>query len=76
MLCSEDIFAEINSEEDEKLVMVPAYAMLWMISICNDFKEIRNSNFLLDKKGNARYINKSKLEYIMPLWAYKEIQKL
>ena len=29
MLCSEDIFAEINSEEDEKLVMV--HVMMCMI---------------------------------------------
>ena len=39
MLYSEDIFAEINSEEDEKPVMVPVYAMSWMVCVCNDFKD-------------------------------------
>ena len=45
MLCSEDIFAEINSEEDEKPVMVLVYAILWMGCICNDFKDFGKFKF-------------------------------
>ena len=47
--------------------MINVYAMILMFL---RFK------FVLDKKGNTRYINKLKFEYIMPLLAYKEIQKL
>ena len=36
MLCSKDIIAEINSEEDEKPVMVCA---------CNDFKDFGKFKF-------------------------------
>ena len=39
----------------------------------NDFKEVRDLN-LLQTQRNTRHINKSKFEYIMPLWAYKEIK--
>ena len=45
MLCSKDITAEINSEEDEKRVMVPIYAMSWMICVCNDFKDFGKFKF-------------------------------
>ena len=41
----------------------------------NDFKEIRDLNLFKPKK-NTRYINKSKFEYIMPLWAYNERNKI
>ena len=45
MLCSEDISAKINSEEDEKPVMVPIYAILWMGCVCNDFKDFGKFKF-------------------------------
>ena len=45
MLCPEDIFVEINIEEDEKPVMVPIYAMLWMGCVCNDFKDFGKFKF-------------------------------
>ena len=67
MLCSEDIFAEINSEEDEKLVMVPVYAMLWMGCICNDFKDF----------GKFKFVNQNEIKILlvefkiqMPFYAY------
>ena len=46
MICSEDISAEINSEEDEKPVMVPVYEMLRMGCVCNDFKDSQRLRFV------------------------------
>ena len=45
------------------------------ICICNDFKDFM-IQICFRQKGNTRYINKLKLEYINASWAYKEIQKL
>ena len=45
MLYSEVIIAEINSEDDEKPVMKPVYAMSWMICVCNDFKDFGKFKF-------------------------------
>ena len=39
MLFQKTSLLEINSEEDEKPVMVPVYAMIWMGCVCNDFKD-------------------------------------
>ena len=39
------IFVEINSEEDEKPVMVPVYEMLWMGCVCNGFKDFGKFKF-------------------------------
>ena len=44
MLCSEDISAEINSEEDEKPVRVPVMKCMGMECIWYDFKDFGDSN--------------------------------
>ena len=50
MLCSEDIFAEINSEEDEKPVMVPVMMCMIMGCACNDFKDLGKFKFANQNK--------------------------
>ena len=41
----------------------------------NYFKEIQRFKFV-QAKGNTHCINKSKFEYIMPLWGYNERNKI
>ena len=62
MTWSEDISAEINSEEDEKPVVVPVMMCMIMGCACNDFKDFgrfkfanqNNQNFIsLNLKGST-----------------------
>ena len=57
MLCSEDISAEINSEEDEKPVMVPVMMCMIMGCTCNDFKDFGKFKFSNQNKQKLYYLN-------------------
>ena len=52
MVCSEDIFAEINSEGDDKPVMVPVMMCMIMVYVCNDFKDFGKIKFSNQNKQN------------------------
>ena len=60
MLYSEDISAEINSEEDEKPVMVPD-EMMCMTYVCNVFKDLtgqtRNETHFIRKTLEFKLFN-------------------
>ena len=55
---------EINIREITRLVCKkPAYVMMNDKCVCNDFKDLK-IQICFRQKGNTRYINRLKLEYI------------